>query len=100
MYSALHPSIGLGIGHRWSLSSRLGKGVVMEFLGDEKEDLIRYARTILAREKIDYFIFGHRHLAMSYSLDSKAEIIFLGDWIKKGSYAEWDGVTLAFRTLN
>ena len=27
MYSALHPSIGIGIGLRWSLSSRLGKGI-------------------------------------------------------------------------
>ena len=27
MYSAMHPSIGIGIGHRWSLNSRLGKGI-------------------------------------------------------------------------
>jgi len=26
MYSALHPAIGIGFGHRWSLNSRLGKG--------------------------------------------------------------------------
>ena len=44
MYSALHPSIGVGIGHRWSLNSRLGKGITKEFLGEEKEDLIRYAK--------------------------------------------------------
>ena len=31
MYSALHPSIGVGIGHRWSLNSRLGKGITKEF---------------------------------------------------------------------
>ena len=68
MYSALHPSIGIGIGHRWSLSSRLGKGIKMEFLGEEKEDLIRYARRILEKENIDYFIFGHRHLEMKYKI--------------------------------
>ena len=44
MYSALHPSIGVGIGHSWSLSSRLGKGITKGFLGEEKEDLIRYAK--------------------------------------------------------
>jgi len=99
MYSSLHPSVGIGIGHRWSLNSRLGKGITKEFLGEEKEDLIRYAREILENEKIDYFIFGHRHLAMTYSLQSETEVVFLGDWIKNGSYAEWNGLTLNFNTL-
>ena len=99
MYSALHPSIGVGIGHRWSLNSRLGKGITKDFLGEEKEDLIRYARTVLENDKIDYFIFGHRHLAMTYKLQQEAVIVFLGDWIKNGSFAEWDGNTLTFRTL-
>jgi UDP-2,3-diacylglucosamine hydrolase len=100
MYSALHPSIGIGIGHKWSLSSRLGKGIMLEFLGEENEDLIRYARSVRNKEKIDYFIFGHRHLAMSYKLEPESEILFLGDWIKNGSYAEWDGKNLAFKTLD
>lgn len=100
MYSALHPSIGVGIGHRWSLNSRLGKGITKGFLGEEKEDLIRYAGKILEDEKIDYFIFGHRHLAMQYKLKSEAEVVFLGDWIKNGSYAEWDGKTLIYKLLS
>jgi UDP-2,3-diacylglucosamine hydrolase len=99
MYSALHPSIGVGFGQRWSLSSRLGKGIKIEFLGEEKEDLIRYAKSVLGNNKIDYFIFGHRHLAMTYELKEEAEIVFLGDWIKNGSYAEWDGNSLIFKTL-
>jgi UDP-2,3-diacylglucosamine hydrolase len=98
MYSSLHPSIGMGIGHKWSLHSRLGKGIMTEFLGEDKEDLIRYARTILEKDTIDFFIFGHRHLAMSYKLNN-TEIVFLGDWIKAGSYADWDGETLTFRML-
>jgi len=100
MYSALHPSIGVGIGHRWSLNSRLGKGITKEFLGEDKEDLIKYAKGVLEKEKIDYFIFGHRHLAMSYKLKETSEILFLGDWIKKGSFAEWDGNSLTFRFFN
>lgn len=100
MYSALHPSIGVGIGLKWSLNSRLGKGINVEFLGEEKEDLIRYARAILQKEKIDYFIFGHRHLGMKYSLNNGTEIVFLGDWIKHGSFAEWDGSCLTFSRVN
>lgn len=100
MYSALHPSIGVGIGLRWSLSSRLGKGISKEFLGEEKEDLIKYAKSLLKHEKIDYFIFGHRHLARSFKVKEGSEIIFLGDWIKSGSYAEWDGHRLIFKILD
>lgn len=100
MYSSLHPLIGIGIGLRWSLNSRLGKGITKEFLGEEKEDLIRYAKSLLEKNKIDYFIFGHRHLAMIYKLQQQAEIVFLGDWIKNGSYAEWDGTNLIFKTLD
>ena len=99
MYSSLHPSIGIGIGHRWSLNSRLGKGITKEFLGEKNEDLIRYARSVLENENIDYFIFGHRHLAMTYQLQPDTEIVFLGDWIKSGSFAEWNGESLAFRKL-
>jgi UDP-2,3-diacylglucosamine hydrolase len=99
MYSALHPSIGVGFGLNWSLHSRLGKGVEPEFFGESKEDLIRYAKSVLSREDIDYFIFGHRHLAMSYKLDQGSEIVFLGDWIRGGSYAEWDGTELNFRII-
>jgi UDP-2,3-diacylglucosamine hydrolase len=100
LYSALHPLIGVGFGLKWSLSSRLGKGITKEFMGEEKEDLIRYSLAFPANEKIDYFIFGHRHLAMVYTLKNGAEIIFLGDWIKNSSYAVWDGSELAFRMID
>ena len=99
LYSALHPAIGVGIGHKWSLSSRLGKGITKEFLGEEKEDMIRYSKSVLKKDNIDYFIFGHRHLEMIYKIQEGTEIVFLGDWIKGGSYAEWDGNALTLKTL-
>jgi len=100
MYSALHPWIGVGIGLRWSLSSRLGKGITKEFMGEAKEDLVRYARNVLETDNIEHFIFGHRHLAMTYNLKDNVEILFLGDWIRNGSYAELEGNILTFKTIN
>ena len=100
LYSVLHPAIGVGIGHKWSLSSRLGKGISSEFMGEEKEDLVRYARSVLKKDNIDYFIFGHRHLGMTYKLQEGSEILFLGDWIKRGSFAEWNGNILTLRILS
>jgi UDP-2,3-diacylglucosamine hydrolase len=100
MYSALHPTIGLGFGHKWSLSSRLGKGISLEYLGEEKEDLFRYSKKILETSHIDYFIYGHRHLAMSKKLKDDSVITILGDWIRKGSYGEWDGKQLILKTAD
>jgi UDP-2,3-diacylglucosamine hydrolase len=100
LYSALHPSIGVGIGHRWSLNSRLGKGISVPFLGEEKEDLIRFSKNILEKEHVDYFLYGHRHIAMTFKLNTGAEIFFLGDWIQKGYYAEWNGIELILRTAD
>ena len=96
LYSAMHPAVGMRIGHRWSLNSRLGKGIKLDFMGEEKEDLIRYAKSVLSTDNIDYFIFGHRHIGMTFRLNSGAEIIFLGDWVQDGSYAVWDGINLSF----
>jgi len=99
IYSMLHPRLGIGIGHKWSLNSRLGKGITMGFLGEEKEDLIRYSRSVLENENIDYFVFGHRHLALSHKLDQGSQIVFLNDWIRQGSFAEWDGKELNLRAF-
>lgn len=96
MYSMLHPAIGVGIGYRWSLNSRLGKGISTAFLGDEKEDLIRYAHSYPKEENINYFIFGHRHLQLSRKITDNSELIILGDWIRKNSYAVWDGKSIQF----
>ncbi len=96
LYSSLHPRIGVGIGHAWSLNSRLGKGISLNYMGEEREDLLKYARQVTEKEKIDYFIFGHRHLAKQIKLKEGPEVIFLGDWIKNSSYAEWNGNKLIF----
>ena len=97
IYSALHPSIGIEIGQKWSqISSNVGQKEMENFKGEENEDLIRYAKAILSKEKIDYFIFGHRHLAMSYKLNSDCEILFLGNWISSSNYGLWNGENLSF----
>jgi len=98
LYSAVHPAIGVWIGHRWSLNSRLGKGISLEFMGEEKEDLFRYSKRILEKEKIDYFIYGHRHLPMMTNSELGSVITILGDWIRGSSYAVWDGNQLELKT--
>jgi len=71
-----------------------------DFLGEDKEALLIYAKSILETQNTDYFIFGHRHIAISYQFQAGAQVIFLGDWVNKGSYAEWDGKSLTLKLLD
>lgn len=100
LWSAIHPATGVAIGHIWSLNSRLGKGISPAFMGADREDLIRYARSVAEKEKMDYYVFGHRHLAMTYTLEDGGEMVMLGDWITHSSYAEWDGNSLVLRMFS
>lgn len=101
LFSWLHPDIGVWLGRRWSKNNRLISGEDhAEFLGEDKEWLVQYARTMLKTETIHYFIFGHRHLVLDYKLSESSRYINLGDWIRFFSYAEFDGTTLQLKQFN
>jgi UDP-2,3-diacylglucosamine hydrolase len=92
LFGLLHPSWGMGIANYFSRKSRKKTGKQDEvFLGEDKEWLIIFSRSILAKEHYDYFIFGHRHLPLDLKLTDKSRYINLGDWITYFTYAEFDG---------
>jgi UDP-2,3-diacylglucosamine hydrolase len=99
LYARLHPNFATGFAHWWSKKSRYNKGVTTEFLGIDKEYLIVFAREILKKERVNYFIFGHRHLPYEYELDENSRLFYLGDWIENFSYAVFDGNELQLKTL-
>jgi UDP-2,3-diacylglucosamine hydrolase len=95
VFSAINPRFGLAFGHAWSRSSRLAKGISLPFLGEDKEDLLKHTRKILNEGcEADFFIYGHRHLAMTF-IEKEKKIILLGDWFNSNSYAVWDGKELS-----
>lgn len=97
LYRRIHPDTGVGIAS-W-LSKKGPKhvsGQEDKFLG-EQEWLVQYARSILQKEDVDYFIFGHRHIACEYPLTEQSKYINLGDWIRYDSYAVFDGNDLQLK---
>lgn len=93
LFARIHPNLGLRIAHYWSRKSRIST-TVEKYLGDDKEWLVIYAKEVLQKEQIDYFIFGHRHLPLNIKLNETSRYINLGDWIRYNSYAVYNGEAL------
>ena len=92
LFGMLHPSWGMGLANYFSKKSREATGSTDEhFLGEDKEWLIAYCKEVLQQQHYDYFIFGHRHLPIDFTLPSNSRYINLGDWIRYNSYAVFDG---------
>ena len=90
----LHPDIAMGIANYMSQKNKLISGDEdKEFLGEDKEFLIQYAKEKLKTEDINYFVFGHRHLPLIFDLEKGAKYINLGDWIVYFTYGVYDGQT-------
>lgn len=95
LYSRLHPNLAFYIARKSSKRSRIITADSDEkFLGKENEWLFLYSQEYVKKEKIDYFIFGHRHLPLDMDVDGKARYINLGEWINYRTYAVFDGNAL------
>ena len=101
MFKLIHPDIGISLGKYFSQKNKLISGEKdLSFKGEENEWLIRYCKTKLDKEHIDYFIFGHRHLPITHSLKNKSKYINLGDWISHYTFGVFDGKNFNLRTFN
>ncbi|GGP05516.1 UDP-2,3-diacylglucosamine hydrolase [Cloacibacterium rupense] len=98
----LHPDIAMKVAIYFSTKNKMISGVEdMKFLGEEKEFLILYSKEKLKSEKIDYFVYGHRHLPMILDLkidENEAKYVNLGDWISYFTYGVFDGVDFSIKT--
>ena len=101
MFGILPPYFGLGIANYFSKKSReLASQKVEVFLGEENEWLIIYCKEVLQKEQYDYFIFGHRHLPIDFTLNENSRYINLGEWINYDSYAVFNGETTELKYFN
>lgn len=92
----LHPDWALWLGQTWANHSwrKNEKGVKPDFLGDEKEWLLLYAKEEEKKAHHDYYVFGHRHIELDYPVNAQSRILILGDWIVDNTYAVFDGKTM------
>lgn len=88
----LHPDWGVQLAQYFSVKNKLLSGDEdKEFLGEENEWLVQYAKRKLEENHYDYFVFGHRHLPLEIKLNGSATYVNLGDWITHYTYGVFDG---------
>ncbi len=103
LFARVHPNLGIKMMQFFSSKSREEQDPSVEntFLGAEKEWLIHFANEKLATDlpQIDYFIFGHRHLPIDWTLENgKSRYINLGEWLHSNTFAVFDTHGLTLKT--
>lgn len=82
MFSTLHPWIAFRLGLKWSESNRrTHKPYVFKGAG---EPLFRFAESELEKRRVDYFVFGHFHVAADVEVKDGARLYVVKDWMSGG----------------
>lgn len=98
LYRWLHPDLGVPLAKYFSVKNKAISGEEdVEFLGEEREWLIKYCRRKLETRQIDFFIFGHRHLPIEFQLNEHSKYVNTGDWINFYTYAVFDGEDVSLK---
>lgn len=98
LFARLHPNFSMWMANYWSKTSRISNGNDdAKFTGEENEWLVVYAKELLEKEHVDFFIFGHRHLPLTINLKNNSKYINLGEWMNYKTYAVFDGTNLELK---
>jgi UDP-2,3-diacylglucosamine hydrolase len=99
LFGVFPPMLGMGLANYMSRRSRAQTGAKEEiFLEEDKEWLIIYCKEVLQQKKMDFFVFGHRHLPIDFRLNESSRYINLGDWIRYFTYAVFDGQEMVLKS--
>ncbi len=93
LFKMVHPSLTVPLGFAWSRRNRKRKAdeKYATYHGEEKEPLIKFAKSYIQHHDVDYLIFGHRHIMLDLMIRKETRVVILGDWIDHFSFAVFDG---------
>ncbi len=96
LYSAIHPRWTIPFAHGWSRSSRDIEHYAPVFRGMAQEPLAVFAKDYYDNvdPSINFFVFGHIHVAVDEAISPTCRFVVLGDWIRLFTYAVFDGIDI------
>jgi UDP-2,3-diacylglucosamine hydrolase len=104
LFRQVHPDLASRLAFAWSGHSRAANTKKGEdgFKGEAYEWLYQYCLEVECSAHHDYYVFGHRHLALDLRLPSGSRYINLGEWFSKDSsypYARFSGNEMALTSF-
>lgn len=99
LFRWIHPNVGFAIANVWSRNSRKRNGLKQPFTVAEKEWLFLYCQQIESQKHHDYYVFGHRHLALELPINDSSVYFNLGEWIDKCTYGVFDGESFQIQSF-
>lgn len=104
LFKMLHPDIGMWFGNTWSMSRKTNERLIeaSKFISKENEWLYNYSMEVENQKHHDFYVFGHRHLALDININENSRYINLGEWFISGkyTYAVFDGKELTLSEFN
>ncbi|MEI6555989.1 MAG: UDP-2,3-diacylglucosamine diphosphatase [Paludibacter sp.] len=92
LFSILPPQLGQEFGYEWSRRNRLKiMHLDNKYLGEEKENIVVFAKKYAETHDVDFLVFGHRHIFLDLEIKNKKRVVILGDFIGIFSYGVFDG---------
>lgn len=106
LFHYLPPKLGNALGYGWAKKSRLKEMKnPCPYKGEDKEELVLFAKEyeqlahneihqVIGNQKFkeyhhhDYYIFGHRHIALDLPITSDSRVVMLGDCFQQWTYAK------------
>ncbi|WP_317044157.1 UDP-2,3-diacylglucosamine diphosphatase [Ichthyobacterium seriolicida] len=100
LFYLIHPDLSFRIANYFSNRNK-NKYCKSEnvFTGEDREELILFSREKLKEKHFDYFVFGHRHMALEFKLSEKSTYFNTGDWVKDYTYLVFDGKEVVLKKI-
>lgn len=99
--NVLPPNIGVWLGQSWSEKNKGNRIDRKErFEKPENEYIWHYCRQKEAENHHDFYIFGHRHLALDLKVTENSRYFNLGEWFGYRTYAVFEGNELKMLRYN
>lgn len=84
----IHPDSMVRFGRAWSASNRKKHTNVGHIFKEEQDNWVIKSREILTKHpEINYFIYGHLHIPLTYQLTNCSQLTVLGEWVENPHYA-------------
>ena len=88
VFRLVPPAWGNKIGYNWAKNSRLKElANPCAYKGENREELVLFAKQHEQCGHLDYYIFGHRHIELDLQLATGARVVILGDCFRQWTYA-------------